>query len=105
MTYLLFRNKIKEYIGKWEDCTGCKIEGAQYQIILFYAGENAPSWNNLSLDINTALKLYTGCKSNDYSIFKQIFESLYHPNMQPLELYIQGVNRYLELKGKATPER
>ncbi len=159
-------------IGKWEDCTGCKFEGAQYQIILFYAGENAPSWNNLSLDKNTAFynlrtdymiamishelgihilrpylketilqdeknipkidqpgiygnvsymaseslaafynerlsdgKLSTGCKSNDYSIFKQIFESLYYPNMQPLDLYMQGVNRYLELKGKATHER
>lgn len=42
------------YIDKWEEVTGYDFGENDYCIVLFYAGERGPSFNNLSLYKNTA---------------------------------------------------
>ncbi|MEJ6951364.1 hypothetical protein [Natronospora cellulosivora (SeqCode)] len=41
-------------IEKWEQVTGYKFVGDNYYFVLYYAGANGPSFNNLSLEKNTA---------------------------------------------------
>lgn len=48
----------KNLILKWEKITGYKFKKDAYCILLFYAGANGPSFNNLSLDKNTAFYNY-----------------------------------------------
>lgn len=45
-------------IEKWEQVTGYKFKKDEYCVILFYAGANGPSFNNLSLKKNTAFYDY-----------------------------------------------
>ncbi len=44
----------RNLIAKWEQVTGYKFQRKEYCVNLFYAGANGPSFNNLSLDKNTA---------------------------------------------------
>jgi len=41
-------------IEKWEEITGLEFQGSQYRVVLYYAGKKGPSWNNLSLEKNSA---------------------------------------------------
>lgn len=41
-------------IEHWEECTGLQFEKEHYKIILYFAGQHGPSWNNLSLGKNSA---------------------------------------------------
>lgn len=44
-------------------------------------------------------KLSTGRESNDYAVFKGIFQDLHTNGAEPLDLYVQGVRKYLTIKG------
>ena len=44
----------RNLISKWEQVTGYKFQRKEYCVNLFYAGAHGPSFNNLSLDKNTA---------------------------------------------------
>src|SRR5690554_2813482 len=41
-------------VEKWESVTGYKFKKDKYCVVLFYAGADGPSFNNLSFDKNTA---------------------------------------------------
>jgi len=47
-----------DLIKKWERVTGSGFKKDEYYLVLFYAGANGPSFNNLSLDKNTAFYDY-----------------------------------------------
>ncbi|MDI9412047.1 MAG: hypothetical protein GX973_07855 [Firmicutes bacterium] len=152
-------------INRWEEITGYKFEPGKYKVVLFFAGADGPSWNNVALHKNTAFynhdakhmltmlsheigihtllphfretisdfedklpditaeNLYgnvsymafeslaafynekilkkaqsTGQASNDYPLFKDIYDALYHPKRQPLDLYVKGIRLYLDKK-------
>lgn len=40
-------------IERWETVTGYKFLKDRYYVVLFYAGKQGPSWNNLSFDKNS----------------------------------------------------
>lgn len=164
-SHALNKRIASDLISKWEQVTGYGFKGDEYRVILFYAGDNGPSFNNLSLDKNTAfynleegymldmishevgihiLKPYLShlisrfereiprinddpriygnvsymafeslaafynrkvlervtmdaFSSNDYYKFRDIYNRLYHENMEPVEIYEEGVKEYINL--------
>lgn len=149
-------------IEKWEECTGVEFEKEQYKVVLYFAGKHGPSWNNLSIDKNSAFynhnqeemvamisheigihlllpylqkkiqyfentlprinkpgiyglisymgfeslvafynerilgtEFSTGRDANDYPLFQAIFNDLAREDMSPLDMYTQGIERYV----------
>lgn len=64
-----------------------------YGRVSYTAFESLAAFYNERL---SAGKFKTGFASNDYPTYKRIFDEIYNPNMEPLELYVQGVDRYLQ---------
>lgn len=154
-------------VEKWESVTGYKFKKDKYCVVLFYAGADGPSFNNLSLDKNTAYygldeqymldmishelgihillphlwdlvekyrkeiprinvpniygnisymaleslasfynkKVLPGETMDtfshlDFDKFYNIYSQLYAANLEPRNMYKEGVKRYLGLKGR-----
>lgn len=66
-----------------------------YGRVSYTAFESLAAFYNERL---SAGKFKTGFASNDYPTYKGIFERIYNPHIEPLELYVQSVDCYLQLK-------